>query len=821
VASVSISRSSAELVEGESLTLTANVSPSDATEKTISWSSSKPSVASVDQKGTVNALSVGTAVIKASVGGKNDSCTITVISKTIEVSSITLDKSSLSLKIGEEYQLNATIVPSNASEKNVSWTSASSSIATVKDGLVKGVAAGETEITASCGGKKAVCRVKITPVEVESITLSKTELDLFVGDSETITASITPDNASDKQITWSSSDNRIATVSKGTITGVKEGNVIITAKAGSKTAECKVAVKNKGIPVSSLTLNKSVIYTVVDGIEQLEAKIYPSNATDSDVKWTCSNTAIASVSSKGRVVAKALGTATITAQAGNKQVSCEINVVPSNDPHVNYLTFEILAQGKIVLEYPSRDDLEYSKDFGKSWNLLPYRTDQGYRHYTPSVSIQCQAGETIMLRGLKEGKKANLDYEYGASTVFIGSTITANVSGNLLSVTNRDNFWDPSCQPYSKYDFWHSGGVFQGVKIISAKNLVFPKTEASLKSFFSDCEYLIEVPETIDTPLCVEGYAKMFSGCTHLKKAPRLPHTTMQEFCYAYMFDGCTSLETPPDLPATTLAQGCYNGMFNGCTRIKQAPTLPAKRMYYREYNYSYTTGGCYSHMFRGCTSLETAPDLPATILAENCYAGMFSGCTKLTTAPTLPATTMARYCYKGMFSGCTSLSSSPALASTQLAEGCYSGMFSGCTQLTKAPALPATTLAKYCYSSMFSGCKSLTSAPSLPATQLTEGCYTSLFTDCSNLSTAPELPALYLATNCYSNMFKGCSKIDYVKALFVIADKNCLTDWLEGTVRPSYGNNQPGTFIKNKDAYWTTAAEANIPSGWRLIDSE
>lgn len=244
VTSISLSRNIIELVEGESISLTATISPSDATDTNVSWSSSKSSVASVDQKGTVSALSVGTTTIMASAGGKSSSCTVTVVSKTIAVSSITLDKTELSLNVGEEYHLKATIEPSNASEKNLSWSSLSSSIATVKDGLVKGVSAGETEITASCGGHKAVCKVKVTPIEVESITLSKTELDLFVGDSETITVTIKPDNATNQQIMWSTSNDQIATVNNGTITGIKEGSATISASNGNIKATCSVTVSS-------------------------------------------------------------------------------------------------------------------------------------------------------------------------------------------------------------------------------------------------------------------------------------------------------------------------------------------------------------------------------------------------------------------------------------------------------------------------------------------------------------------------------------------------------------------------------------------------
>lgn len=135
--------------------------------------------------------------------------------------------------------------------------------------------------------------------------------------------------------------------------------------------------------------------------------------------------------------------------------------------------------------------------------------------------------------------------------------------------------------------------------------------------------------------------------------------------------------------------------------------------------------------------------------------------------------------------------------------------MFKGCTGLKHTPELPATTLSFNCYSNMFSDCTSLTQAPSLPATTLTPKCYYNMFYGCSSLTKAPELPATDLEYGCYQYMFKGCSKLNYIKALFTIADGEFIGSWLSG-VSPT------GTFIKSKDATWTND-EAGIPTGWTV----
>ena len=172
------------------------------------------------------------------------------------------------------------------------------------------------------------------------------------------------------------------------------------------------------------------------------------------------------------------------------------------------------------------------------------------------------------------------------------------------------------------------------------------------------------------------------------------------------------------------------------------------------------TADNTFRSLFEGNTKLKDASGLllPATTLAENCYRCMFLDCTSLTTAPALPATNLtgAGYCYFGMFRECTSLTTAPALPATTLAECCYYGMFRDCTSLTTAPALPAEELESYCYQYMFSGCTSLTTAPKLPAESLVIDCYRSMFYDCTSLTKA-YVKAAYNSSYC-SYMFYGCT---------------------------------------------------------------
>ena len=330
VESVTLDRHEMTLTEGETNRLVATVSPSNATDKTISWATSNPAIVSVDKEGNVKGVAVGTATVAASHGNLSDACKITVTASAVPVTSISLDKTTLALAEQDTYQLTATVKPDNATDKNVTWSTANAAIATVSDnGLVTAVAEGTTTITAKAGDKTATCAVTVSKkvIPVTSVTLNKTSLALTEQETFQLAATVSPDNATDKNVTWSSSNTAIATVSdNGLVTAVAEGSMTITAKAGDKTATCTVTVSKKVIPVTSVTLNKTSLALTEQETFQLAATVSPDNATDKTVTWSSSNTAVATVSSNGLLTAVQEGSATITAKAGDKTATCTVTV---------------------------------------------------------------------------------------------------------------------------------------------------------------------------------------------------------------------------------------------------------------------------------------------------------------------------------------------------------------------------------------------------------------------------------------------------------------------------------------------------------------
>ena len=178
---------------------------------------------------------------------------------------------------------------------------------------------------------KAFTDNETTTVDVEKVSLNKSATTLTEGESETLTATITPSNATgDKTVKWSSSNEAVATVdSNGKVTAKKAGTAVITATSSNgKTAGCTVTVKQKEIAITGISLNKSTTSLTEGESETLTATITPSNATgDKTVKWSSSNGVVAAVDSNGKVTAKKAGTAVITATSSNgKTAGCTVTV---------------------------------------------------------------------------------------------------------------------------------------------------------------------------------------------------------------------------------------------------------------------------------------------------------------------------------------------------------------------------------------------------------------------------------------------------------------------------------------------------------------
>ena len=326
------------------LQLKAIVSPTNATNKNVTWSSNNTKIATVDNDGKVKALKVGNAtIIATSTDGSNVSaqCKIKVVQR---VTKIKLNKSIINLsKKGKTAKLKATVLPNNAYNKSVTWKSNNTKVVTVdKNGKIKATTnKGTTYVNAIAkDGSKIRTRILVVVGEkVKKITLNRTSVTLNRGTKNRgfqLKKSIKNKNATYKAVNWYTSNKNIATVdSNGKVTLKHRGKVtiIVKAKDGSnKYAKCRITVKQL---VTKLSYNgkKQAKKVVKNKTIKFAVTVAPSNANNKGLTYSSSNKKVATVNSKGVIKGIKAGTVTITAKAkdSSKKV-VKIKVKVKNPP---------------------------------------------------------------------------------------------------------------------------------------------------------------------------------------------------------------------------------------------------------------------------------------------------------------------------------------------------------------------------------------------------------------------------------------------------------------------------------------------------------
>lgn len=248
-----------------------------------------------------------------------------------QVTGVSISEPSLVLTVGQSKGLVAIVDPADATGAVVFWSSSVPGVASVDDaGLVTAIAPGDTNITATVGKHSATCAVTVNsaviPVPATGVEIAPGTLKLTIGDNSTLTATVSPEGATDN-VVWSSSDPAVATVDKtsGLVTALTIGTADITATAGDVSDICVVTVDAATIPVTGISLNTNMTTLTAGETELLAATVTPADATDSTVTWESSNNAVATVVN-GLVTAVLKGETLISAKAGDQSVSCLVTV---------------------------------------------------------------------------------------------------------------------------------------------------------------------------------------------------------------------------------------------------------------------------------------------------------------------------------------------------------------------------------------------------------------------------------------------------------------------------------------------------------------
>ena len=399
----------------------------------------------------------------------------------VAVTGVTVSKTSVEVAVGKSETLTTTIEPSDATNKNVTWTSGDANIATVSnDGTVTGVAAGTTTVTVTTedGSKTATCAVTVTAanVSVSGVSLDKSTLNVTVGSTGKLTATVAPSDATNKNVTWASGNTSVATVSSdGTVTGVAAGTttITVTTEDGSKTATCSVTVTAVATtkPVTAVKLNKTSLALEINASETLKATIEPSDASNKTVTWSSDKTDVAEVDSNGKVTGKKTGTAIITAKAGDKTATCTVTIGTT------------IALDKTTASMKTGETLTLKATVSPSDKTVTWKSsDENKAKVDNNGKVEAKAEGEVTITATADGKSATC--KITISKVYDPKNDTTKAlkdkSGTQMYILKDGQYIEAKVADYYKYDTFYKKEkvaqyVYTGWQNIDGKTYFFDK----------------------------------------------------------------------------------------------------------------------------------------------------------------------------------------------------------------------------------------------------------------------------------------------------------------------------------------------------------
>lgn len=394
---------------GDTYQVTATPNPATSTETTFTWASKDRTIATVNSSGKVTGVSAGETIITV----KTKSGTVEYLYVTVydQITSMKLNYSSKTLVKGKKFTLKATFTPANATNKKVTWSSSNTKIASVTSkGVVSGLRGGVAVITAVSqdGGHVATCIVTVKQA-VTSITLNKSSYTLGIGKSIKLKATVKSTYSSTQKLKWTSTNVKIATVnSKGVVTGKKKGTVTIKCSATDSSGEyatCKIRVVRQA---TRITLNKTTIKMLVGATTKIKATVSPSNASYKTVKWSTSDSKVASIDSNGNITALSVGNCKIYAKAkdnSGKKATCFVYVskaVPSTGVTISEKDMILVKGTSSMLAYSitpnnTTDSVKFSSDNKKVATVSSTGRVSARKPGAATITIRTSSGKVGMV----------------------------------------------------------------------------------------------------------------------------------------------------------------------------------------------------------------------------------------------------------------------------------------------------------------------------------------------------------------------------------------------------------------------------------------
>jgi uncharacterized protein YjdB len=442
VTGVSVSPATVTVGLGSTQQLNAAIAPANATNQNVTWTSSNTAVATVNASGLVTAVAAGTAAItvKTVDGNKTAASAITVAA--IPVSSAAVSPTSASLYAGNTQQLTVTISPANATNKNVTWSSSNSAIATVNSsGLVTAVSAGTATITATTqdGNKTASAAITVNPNTSFTVYFYKpsnwgTGIKIYywnalptgvlanatwpgvnMTDSGNGWYSYTFTNVNSTNLIFNDGTNQTADLSRNK-TGWYMNSTWYDSNPGT------------GVAVTSVSLSPSSASLNAGGTQQLTPTVLPANATNKSVTYSSNNTAVATVNSSGLITAVANGTATITVSTvdGNKTSTCIVTVSTTSGGG-NYYTIKNRWTGAYL------SDAGTNTGYGTTVSGNNYKWQKIAIDATYFVLKNVATGELMNI----EGQTGNVQCNITDTTFWSAQWSSDYIDGTWVRLRNR------------------------------------------------------------------------------------------------------------------------------------------------------------------------------------------------------------------------------------------------------------------------------------------------------------------------------------------------------------------------------------------------
>lgn len=699
ITSIEVTNKPSTMKMGETLALQTTFTPSSTDDYTLKYESSNTEVATIDTNGRIEAISTGTTTITVySINNITDSFELTVVNP---VTSIEITNPIQYIKLGNSYVVKFDMGPSDLYKNLITYSSSKENIATINDsGTINALDVGVTKITISAGEVEDHFFIFVVPstnyVELSSVEITNKIQALKLGESYTLTTSITPTNASNTVFKFSSSDESVATIDEnGTITALSLGKTTITARIGYRYDSFEVTINEEGteIPLTSIKINygdESNLSLLPDTYLFIGAEITPSDTTEStDVIWSSSNEDIIEIDSDGLLYTIQPGKATITAKVGSLTDSVEFTVIdneeePEEDDKEDEPQTPIEAE--IVAYYTINENIKATLDKNGILKITGIGDMPNYTsNSTPWYSNCSDIKKVVVESGITS--IGNLTFQDCTSLkeLELPTTLTEVGEGVFYNCSSLESFTAPSSLTvigkgmFVKCNSLKNVNLNEGLTTIgqyafqetAIETLTIP---ASVKSI---SDSICWGTTTIKEFIVKEGNTEFY---THEGVLYNKPSNSSANILLSYPIGNTRTEYTIPD----------------GVTRIEEFSFWQAKNIKTVNFPSTITWYGTYAFSGSGVTSL-VIPESKINYLSSYVWAD----CVDLKTVDFKGSLTESRFPL-GIFANCTSLET---VTISGTVEEIYADAFRNCTALKTANL--TGEIETICYSA-FNGCSSL-----------------------------------------------------------------------------------------------------------------